>query len=531
MSTNSSKLSLTSRASSSFTRVNPPVNRSLIFESYCQHLRTLGKLTFDIEKSKLKFSVRGTITVNFIKCYGNIKEFEVMKENIGSCESANTEDSEGVKKYLFRINVNNEKPPKNEKIFVFMGANKDNEKNRDKFVAFIKGMRNGYIELYKSEFNKLNKQAKKKISFFMKNKDLLILYKRLSKIYDPEKILLYIKYMHPGKININFGQNRIQLSRDEELLISILFPKRIDVDKLLSSEISINELYYQKKAEKGFNPNDFWASFYNAQKENKAYIVGEYKPIKLNNNYNEEVNDNNLIEELEKDKYYYDTYETNYLYNEYEADVKTTINNYSINKMKEIKYFSYSPQNINLFNSIKNSNKNKQPKKNVSSNQNLSEEMDTEKDDNTNEINKLKRIPKLELLKRITKMKKDFQENSNTNNSKTTIKEINQEVEKVYNLANIMNTLNNSADDITETYKKIFLVRDLSFIYKNEFSSYERVKDKINPEKKKEKNAQFQHIRNEINNLINQVKRREGQYDKKPLINFLIKYAEYNSIN
>ena len=82
------------------------------------------------------------------------------------------------------------------------------------------------------------------------------------------------------------------------------------------------------------------------------------------------------------------------------------------NKMKEIKYFSYSPQNINLFNSIKNSNKNKQPKKNVSSNQNLSEEMEIEKDDNTNEINKLKRIPKLELLKRITKMKKDFQENS-----------------------------------------------------------------------------------------------------------------------
>ena len=157
--------------------------------------------------------------------------------------------------------------------------------------------------------------------------------------------------------------------------------------------------------------------------------------------------------------------------------------------------------------------------------------MEIEKDDNTNEINKLKRIPKLELLKRITKMKKDFQENSNTNNSKTTIKEINQEVEKVYNLANIMNTLNNSADDITETYKKIFLVRDLSFIYKNEFSSYERVKDKINPEKKKEKNAQFQHIRNEINNLINQVKRREVQYDKKPLINFLIKYAEYNALN
>ena len=48
------------------------------------------------------------------------------------------------------------------------------------------------------------------------------------------------------------------------------------------------------------------------------------------------VDNNNLMEELEKDKYYYDTYETNYLYNEYEADVKTTINNYSINKRSYI---------------------------------------------------------------------------------------------------------------------------------------------------------------------------------------------------
>ena len=34
-----------------------------------------------------------------------------------------------------------------------------------------------------------------------------------------------------------------------------------------------------------------------------------------------------------------------------------------------------------------------------------------------------------------------------------------------------------------------------------------------------------------MNNIIAQIKKKEGQYEQKPLINFLIKYAEYNSAN
>ena len=106
---------------------------------------------------------------------------------------------------------------------------------------------------------------------------------------------------------------------------------------------------------KGFNKEEFWNNFYNNQKENKTYLVGGYNPSFQNNNDNDdmnEVNDNNLFEELEKDKYYYDNYETNYLYYDEKEDInsiKATINNYSMNKMKEINYFSYSPRNINLY--------------------------------------------------------------------------------------------------------------------------------------------------------------------------------------
>ena len=129
-------------------------------------------------------------------------------------------------------------------------------------------------------------------------------------------------------------------------------------------------------------------------------------------------------------------------------------------------------------------------------------------------------------------MKKEYKENKNANtNNKTTIKAITEEVDKVYDLANIMNALNNSADGIYDTYKCILIIRDLSLIYKREHNIYENFKERYNPDKKKEKNLQMQQIQNEINYFINQIKKKEGQYEKKPLINFLIKYAEYNSSN
>ena len=547
MSTNSSRLSLTARASNSFTRQNNSItNRFLVYESYCYHLETKGKLTFDLEKSKLKFSIREESSKRFKKFYQDLKEFEILKSDIKSCEVQEYIDKNGQEKYQFRINVKNIVPSNNanqDKIyFIFLKEpNKDNKKIRDHFVELINDIKYDYINLSKSDFRKMNTQNKKKIIFFMKNKDLLILYRHLSKFYEPEKILLYIKYMHPERLNISFGLNRIQLSRDEELIISYqLFKQKININILISSDINIYRQYYEALEKEDFKPEEFWIKFYNAQKDNKTYLVGDYNPIDLNTNYNKDVTDYNLLEELEKDKYYYDTYETNYVYYEEEYDKKSTINNYSINKMKEINYFSYSPQSINLYSSIKNSLKNKQPKKNsippIKSSQSPTEKMEIEKDVNKNEnkINKPKRISKAELINRISQMKQDYDQTKNTKNknNKTTIKAITEEVDKIYNLANVMNALNNSVDErLKGIYKNILIIRDLSLIYKREFYDYEKTKEKLTPDKKREKSSQIQHIKNEMNNIISQIKKNEGQYEQKPLINFLIKYAEYNILN
>ena len=509
MSQNSSKLSLTPRASQSFTKQNnPSAYRFLVYESYCYHLQTKGKLSFDLEKSKLKFSVRGEKSERFIHNYPNVKEFEISKSTIDSVDPKEGIDEHGREKYVFRISIKqfdsngNIIPERDNKIFVFKEEpNKNNKQVRDHFVT------------------------------------LIILYKKLSKIFDSEKIFKYIIGMHPERINISLGNNRIQLSRDDELKISEqLYKKNFNVNKLISSDINIYKQYYDAMSKEGFKPEEFWIKFYNNQKDNKTYLVGDYNPIELNKNYNTDVTDNNLMEELEKDKYYYDTYETNYLYYENEFDQKSKINNYSINKMKEINYFSYSPQNINLYISIKNQIKNKLPKKNIvqstNPNPNSIEKMEIEKDANENKLNKSKRISKSELYDKILKMKKEYKENKNANtNNKTTIKAISEEVDKVYDFANIMNALNNSADGIYDTYKCILIIRDLSLIYKREHNIYENFKERYNPDKKKEKNLQMQQIQNEINYFINQIKKKEGQYEKKPLINFLIKYAEYNSSN
>ena len=84
--------------------------------------------------------------------------------------------------------------------------------------------------------------------------------------------------------------------------------------------------------------------------------------------------------------------------------------------------------------------------------------MEIEKGANENKINKPKRISKSELYDKILKMKKEYKENKNTNNNKTTIKAITEEVDKVYNLANIMNALNNSADGLNDIYKNILII-------------------------------------------------------------------------
>ena len=356
----------------------------------------------------------------------------------------------------------------------------------------------------------------------MKNKDLLILYLRLSKIYDPETIFQYIRNIRPEKIDINLGENRIQLSRDEELLIQFHFYNKIfNMNKLILSDIDmLNEkkLYYKDKIKDGFQPEEFWNNFYSDQKENKTYIIGKYKPIYSHDENNFEINDNNLFEELEKNKYYYDNYETNYLLKENENDIKTDIktllNNYSINKMKEINYFSYTPQNLNLYKSI---NISKNPKMNF-----LSKYMEVEYYKNR------KRIPKSELYKRISKMRKEYKQNTIIDKNNTTIKAINEEVNKIYYLSN---TLDKSSQSFMDLYEKINLIRELSIICDMENNIYQKNKDIISKQKRKEKKAKIKYIQNEMEEILEEIEIIDNNYHQKTLFNFLIKYAEYITLN
>ena len=154
--------------------------------------------------------------------YGDEVEFEILKSNIKTIDTLN-DNKGGVDKYYFRVmlikTINNKN---NERIFLFSKDENENaEKIRDKFYTYLKS---DNLTIYKSKFGKLNIETQKKISFLMNNRDLLILYKTLSKNkFDPNTIFNYIIRIHPEKININLGNNRIQLSRDEELIMNINF--------------------------------------------------------------------------------------------------------------------------------------------------------------------------------------------------------------------------------------------------------------------------------------------------------------------
>ena len=496
MSLNQLKLSLKSKtSSSSSTNINPICNNDyLIFEDYCIHIKTYGKLTLDIKKEKFTFSAKGKMSDDFINTYKNRTEFEVLLSNIKIFQYINEIDKG---KYKLSMEMKN----KTHKVFIFEKETKKNyEETWDKFVylinsSIIKNKEVGknekfipFFEFYSTELSKMDEVTKKKICFLMKNKDLLILYLRLSKIYDPETIFQYIRNIRPEKIDINLGENRIQLSRDEELLIQFHFYNKIfNMNKLILSDIDmLNEkkLYYKDKIKDGFQPEEFWNNFYS-----------------------------------------YDNYETNYLLKENENDIndiKTLLNNYSINKMKEINYFSYTPQNLNLYKSI---NISKNPKMNL-----LSQDMEVEYYYENKDKNR-KRIPKSELYERISKMRKEYKKNTiidKNNKNNTTIKAINEEVNKIYYLSN---TLDKSSESFMDLYEKINLIRELSIICDRENNIYQKNKDIISKQKRKEKKAKIKYIQNEMKEILEEIEIIDNNYHQKTLFNFLIKYAEYITLN
>ena len=494
--------------------------RLSFIRNYCSHLETEGIFLYDIEKEKIKFSAVGKMSDNFIKRYKGRKEFEILKSDITNYEVL---DDQKNKMFYNVLTIKGIKGKIHKTFIAYQGENTDFEKLKEKFLlieSFIKGKTDD-LENYKKELKKMDTVTKKKICFFARHKDLLILFQKLFQIYDVQKILYHIKCLLPGIINVNLGENKIQLSRDEELIISNqLMKRKFNINKLISSDISISRNFYNKVNKPQFEPDFFWLNFYERQKDNNTYLVGDYKPFESNDNYNKKVNDNNLFEELEKNKYYYDEYETNYLFKE-DKEVPgefKILNNYSINKMKEINYFSYSPQNLNIYN---------QSKKNILSSVIQNKSMKIELNFN-NKIKKPKRIPKFELYNKILHMKENYEKNKEINKNKSTIKTINEEVDKIHYLSN---NLNNSANDIRYIWKNIFFIRVLSFICKKDKIDYEKNKEKIDQEKGKKIALQTKEIRNEMNNIINELKEKENKTERKPIIDFLMKYAEYNLKN
>ena len=234
-------------------------------------------------------------------------------------------DGQKGKKFHNDLTIKGKKGKIHKIFIVYKEENKDEEKRKEKFNHIKSDIKEESddldmykLDMYKQKFRKLDIVTQKKICFFMRDKDLLNLYLRLFQIYDVQKILYHIKCLLPGIINVNLGENKIQLSRDEELIISNqLMKKKFNINKLISSDISISRNFYKNVKEPLFEPDSFWRSFYERQKDNNTYLIGDYNPIESNDNYNMKVNDNNLFEELEKNKYYYDKYETNYLFTEF----------------------------------------------------------------------------------------------------------------------------------------------------------------------------------------------------------------------
>ena len=151
---NLSKLSLKLSSSSSKRNLSQS-NKLLIYEDYAYHYRSRGKLRFEIEKSKLTFTIKEEDKSDYFKGrYKDQSEIHIIKSDIKNIDVAPNKD-----KYFFKVNLKDG----NSYIFSFIKEpNKDYEKVRDKFVQLL---REDYFPIYKSEFQKLDFKTQKIICF------------------------------------------------------------------------------------------------------------------------------------------------------------------------------------------------------------------------------------------------------------------------------------------------------------------------------------------------------------------------------
>ena len=154
----SSRLSLLSKNSfSSNKKNNPSLNKLLFFEDNSTHHKTKGYLIYEIEKAKLKFSVTGEISGDFLNKYKGKTEIEILKSGVKKIDERNSE-KEGI--CAFRITLKKEDEFNDEIKYFSFYQNKSNPKIREKFIPFLT---KNHFEIYKLEFQKMDIKTQKKI--------------------------------------------------------------------------------------------------------------------------------------------------------------------------------------------------------------------------------------------------------------------------------------------------------------------------------------------------------------------------------
>ena len=511
-------------------------NKLLQIRGEAYNFLTRGELVLDLKSSYLTWTVidKNEMSDKFKKNYINKEDntiqsiFTIHRDNITDVIMKNADDG----RHLLKVELKQHKYP----FFNFSFQDKNSKYIRDRFYNILKSKDN--FKYYKTEFQMLSTETQNLICLLLNNKYLFQLYRKLFICYgEIEKSLKFIKYRYPEAININLGKNRIQLSRDEELIM--LSQKKYNITKLINSD---NNIYKSYKMESNIKNENFWENFIESQTGNKTYIVGGYKPSvcyfdnKIENE-EEERNTNCLFEDLEKDKYYYDCYETNYLY--YNEDMKNEqeklkekiklLNNYSMNKIKNNNYFSYSSTCTSLYVNRKKPNKNKINKNNSNIKHPKEEKMEIEIDSNYRN-----RLNKEELSKKIKNMENEYnndKNNNNINNYYVTMKNINENNYDNYNFAKYEKSLIPVEKKIQIYLNQIFLIKDLYLAQKIDLNILEKQKkseDKISPEKNNKYeqiiNQKSSRFNKEINNVYDNLKKKiENEPEGiKKMIEFLL---------
>ena len=116
---------------------------------------------------------------------------------------------------------------------------------RDKYKNLLN---DDIFPYYKNELKSLPIQTQKKISLILNNKYLSKLFFQL---YSPrftnnlDKIWNYLRNRYPEFMQINLYTNKIQLSRDEELLTYA--KNTYNINRLLSADDTIKNSYISSK--------------------------------------------------------------------------------------------------------------------------------------------------------------------------------------------------------------------------------------------------------------------------------------------